>query len=781
MNLSDRISSDDMQRVNDMRNHPDFEPGFEGGDDSLFSSGDDADDLESLFGSSRDDSFGGGDSFGSSDGFSDGFGSSDNSFGSAGNGFGSTSSGSGFGNTSGFGVNGGGSSFGPTSPFQTNTQQDGNGTLDKMTEYGIDTARTIGEILIELCKSIKLRNADDIGYLNRNLLIGGLAMIPISIVLGLICGALGVESLSLSGFSLQLLLCGSLMLGSGAMGMGTAALVLAKIGRREEDGVSNIPDVQDDNNFTDEYEDNLGDELDDLFNDDIDSLFGDEEQMDNSTEQDNPFSNNSTEDYDDSFAIEDEEDNEPMDLDSALNNVMSNSVVNRQKLFNTFKPMLPKETPDFKDFNMLDTDSSDFQALETIGIKCLANIGNIQLEEVNSSLESAKETKFVYELKLRRINRVKKTDELAREIETYMREDSEDDNVNATVAMEGDFYKIVVTKGVNAIITFGDIFQDQNICDFYLNAKNKLPMITGIDELGNVIAEDAKNFDTMLIAGKPRSGKSWYLLSILMSMMLFNTPEDVQFCIIDPKESNLFKTIALMPHVCGLHNDENILEILDDIINVEAPRRKKLLASNRCDDIWALRKKGIMLPVLYVVIDEYMTVVGNLDSDGKKDLNSKLQVLISQLPSQGIRLIFIPHRATGIVDKTNRTMIQFASAVRANNDDVVDTLGIKKWDRALTKPGDIAIKSSTMKSAKYVKGAALTTDDGDNTIFIETAAKAFYKMGVEIPDMSNMRIATNRDDDYIREQLYGDSNITQFSAEDLDNVDDIDMDAIING
>ena len=33
---------------------------------------------------------------------------------------------------------------------------------------------------------------------------------------------------------------------------------------------------------------------------------------------------------------------------------------------------------------------------------------------------------------------------------------------------------------------------------------------------------DAKYYDTMLIAGKPRSGKSWYVLSILMSLMLFN-------------------------------------------------------------------------------------------------------------------------------------------------------------------------------------------------------------------------------------------------------------------
>lgn len=107
--------------------------------------------------------------------------------------------------------------------------------------------------------------------------------------------------------------------------------------------------------------------------------------------------------------------------------------------------------------------------------------------------------------------------------------------------------------------------------------------------------------------------------------------------------------MSLMPHVFGLHDDSNILKVLDDVIEVEAPRRKDMLASERCDDIWALRDKGIMLPILYIVIDEYITVINNLDKDQQKEFDTKFQVIISQLPSLGIRLLFVPHRATGIV------------------------------------------------------------------------------------------------------------------------------------
>ena len=114
-----------------------------------------------------------------------------------------------------------------------------------------------------------------------------------------------------------------------------------------------------------------------------------------------------------------------------------------------------------------------------------------------------------------------------------------------------------------------------------------------------------------------------------------------------------------------------------------------------------------------------------------------MQIIISQLPSLGIRLIIVPHRSTGIIDKTNRTMISFSAAIRANIEDIKETLGIKKWTRQLVNKGDVAVKYSNNPNPLYVRGAAVARNDNENVELILNAAKAFYKMGVDIPDISN--------------------------------------------
>lgn len=780
------ISQDDIQRADSVRNHPDYEDGFGDDGDDLFggdSMDDSMGDLNSLFGDSSSGGFGSDSSgFGSSGATTGGFGDTSGGFGSTGSfgstgGFGSTNNGFG---TGGFGSTGGGfggGGFGNTggfgsSPFgapQNQNQQQQNkepDLTDKLIESGIDVGKSVGKITMEMVKSVRERNADDLGYLGRTYMITGAALAIVSLFLGIIGTTTGIKFLSFSGMSIDLLFSGLLILPTGLCIMGASALYLVKLGDKEELPIESIPDIPEDNsNFTDTYSDNADSMYEDLFGDDFD-LDSALEETDMDYEQ---------EENDDPFESQEELEPIEIDYDKALEEVNENQYISRELLFNTFKVMFPTCTPNFSDQKEISDDTDEFRAIQAICLKALANLINCDMSEVDSEVESIIESFFSYEIKLKRLPKVKKTDDLAREIEAYMREDSSDDGVNATVSIVGDFYKITVTKGVSAIVTFGDIFRKDYCCDFFLNTKNKLPMVVGIDELGNVLLDDAKIFDTMMIIGKPRSGKSWYVLSILMSLILFNTPEDVQFCIIDPKESNLFKTMALLPHVFGLHNDKNILDILDDIIEVEAPRRKKLLADHRCDDIWALRKKGVQIPVLYVMIDEYITVVNNLDKDEQKELNAKIQTLISQLPSQGIRLIFIPHRATGIVDKTNRTMIQYTGAVRSDNEEVKDALGIQKWDRALTKPGDIAVKTSSMRSALAVRGAALTTDDGENTQFIETAAKAFYKMGVDIPDMTNLRVACNRDEEYIKNELSGGGKTVQYDTLNLDNISDSDL------
>ena len=749
--LKNKVSRDDIDRVREIRNPPEYEPGFE--PDSGSGSEFDDIDFSDLFG--EDDGDGAlFDDLGSGD-----FGSPSGSGQSGLDVFDSLGSGQSnvFGQSaSPFGQGAG--LFGQQANQPTKYEPDG---LDKAIDASGEAIVNVGKIMIDMFKSIRNRTADDFAYLSRNLImIGGASLIG-SIVLGVLGYVGKIRFLSFTGLAGQILGCGGLLIGTGLAGIGFSAIKIANTAQISSGTLDELPDISDMEmeDSTDDYEENIGDILDDLFGDEEEDFFGDEEEDDYGNEEsDDVF----TPDFGDIEYTAKE-----LDYKEKLDGILENQFISREMLFNTFKGFFPVNTPNFADRKEIPYNSDEFHTIETICLKALANVANCDLEDLDSKLESATESYFSYELRLKRVRRVNKLNDIEREMEAYFRESSSDTSVNATVDIEGDFYKIIVTKGETAVVTFGDAFRQQYVCDYFLESKNTLPFILGISELGEVLLADAKIYDTMLIAGKPRSGKSWYVLSIMMSLMMFNSPEEVQFIIVDPKESNLFKTMALMPHVCGLHNDRNILDIMRDIIENEGERRKKILADNRCDDIWALWKKGIKLPVLYLVIDEIITVKNNL-GPLDKEFDALMQTMISQLPSQGIRLIFVPHRATGIVNKTNRTMIAFSAAVRANTTDVMDTLDIKKWTRALTNPGDVAVKTNDRDSGVYVRGATLTTSDEDNAELIENAARAYYKMGVDIPDMTTMQTAFNRDEDYIRKELTGEGRV-QYNATNVFN------------
>ena len=755
--LSNKVSREDVEKVRSIRNPPEYEPGFEPDDD--IGGGGDIDDFDSLF---EDDifddlssDFGYGDSSGGSGGESldDVFGSGDDFFGSSG------------GDSFDSIFSTGNSVFGGTNSLGGQSKEYQRDKFDDIIDESGAALLSIGRIIKELINSLKNRNADDFAYLSRNLIVTGGALVGVSIVL-MIIGAVGdVAILTAKGLGGHLVGCGMLSVGTGLAGIGFSAIKVANMNSEELRDIDAVNDVSEfiSDDSTDDYEDNIGDILDDIFEDEGQLMAELEEDLGLDDWEEDVDSEEVYQPDFNSFSSQEEEQEQEVDYGKALESVAENSVISRDLLLNTFKGFLPTHTPDFADKTEIYPDAQEFQTIETICLKVLANITNKELEEIDSWVESLHETYFSYEIRLKRIRGLNKLDEIEREMEAYFRESSTDTSVNATADIEGDFYKIIVTKGTNALVTFGDMIRQDYVYDYFLDTGNELPLLVGVSELGEVILEDARDFDTMMIAGKPRSGKSWYVLSILMSIMMFNSPEKAQFVVVDPKESNLFKTLSLMPHVCGIHNDENILEIMRDIIDNEGTRRKKLLSDNKCDDIWALWDKGIKLPVLYLVIDEVITVKNNLGSLDK-EFDALMQTMISQLPSQGIKLIFVPHRATGVISKTNRTMISFSAAVRSNIEDVKDILDIKQWNRALTSQGDVAIKTNNREKGLYVRGGALTKSDEENTELIINVAKAFYRMGVDLPDMSALQVAANRDEDYIRRELLEDGYRVQFNA-----------------
>lgn len=764
--------------IENARNQPNFESGF--GDDSGLD-GFAFDELPDLGGFGDSSGFG----TGSPSGF-DGFGEPSGGFNWGGD------SGFGTGSPSGFdGMIGG---FNPNGGYQgTQTANQGKSWEDSLGDAFTSSFKSSWSVVKSLASSIRNRVADDWALFANNLLVYSGIFTGLSLAIWFISVLIRMP-IKFSGLPLNALL-------SAGLGAGTSIMVLsgiASVVTRTNDRSSRISPTEIPENDNDVDTSSLFGEFnesdyedDDDFDASIDSLLDDiysdgDFGSDDDDEDDYSNTSNSSDNYG-SGSSNDDIFSRMMNNygDSNTNSDISASVpsdvpiITREFLVNLFKNKLLSKTPTFSRVEEIESGEERFKDAETLLISAYAAAAGKEVDEIADKvyLDSMKENLFSYDFMIKRPNSIRITeDKLREELEAFFKSDKIDDNnpdaglVNATVTKERDKYRIIITKpNMKEIVGLGDCLQKSDVEEFFKKEKHALPVVVGITERGVPILRDFKVFNSYMIAGKQRSGKSWYVTSTVMQLQMFNTPEDVQFLYIDPKESYMFKSLSLMPHCCGLHNHLRILDIMEAIINSEAPRRKKLLKDNKCETIWALRDKGIKLPVLYIVIDEYMTIDSYLQKNVSV-LKDQMNTIMSQFPSIGIRLMFIPHRAQGVVDKTSRTLIDLAAAVKTEQSIVEETIDVKKWTTKLTMPGDIALRMGS--DIMYVRGPVLETSDEDTIQFVRQIAKSFYKMGIDMPDMSSLGIAYNRNEDKIRDelQLDGDSSSRlQYDANTLNN------------
>jgi len=499
----------------------------------------------------------------------------------------------------------------------------------------------------------------------------------------------------------------------------------------------------------------------------------------------------------DTQAVSDE-DSAPFEMDTVEVSVMPDfdaldrqvkserKTITRANLLTTFLPYFMKKTPQFRDTVDIEVGTPTYDAIRATIVKAIANLQNIPIEKVAQKCISMKETFFSYKVVFERVKKMKSTKDITAELETYFRATVNDPNlteeeirkqrlrIKVTVESVSDTWEITINKGTSGVITVGDILAGQRERDYYNNEKNALPVIAGITESGSVILEDAQYLDNMMVTGKQRSGKSWYVNSLLTSLVTFNSPEDVALVIVDPKNSTMFNTLALFPHVIGKHDGQNINEIFREILEVEAVKRATLLSESRFENLKDYNKANPdkKMPRIYIVIDEVISVKdgllkvqdGEKEAEAKarvKEFNSSMLTIMSKLPYIGIGLIFIPHRATGIIDKTARTLLKLKAAVMAEEDEIDETLG-ETIDRRLTAPGDIAMRVVSMESARYVRGPAVADDDIKTAETLRRIAKGFYSMGVEVPKWSHLRTCYVDNSDVVQKELFGNTTRVQY-------------------
>lgn len=530
----------------------------------------------------------------------------------------------------------------------------------------------------------------------------------------------------------------------------------------EEEFSDDIFSDIDDDLYEEEYSGWGSDDEEDIFNDE-------EEEFD-------PWSSIDEDDYVES--VDEVISSEPVDIDEAIESIreIPAHTQTRQYLFEEYSRVLPVINPAFAKLKSISENSDSFIIFDKVLIDASIQVGTNQ-DKLPQLLE-LRENQFIIQLKATRPSGLKE-EAIANEIANIYSRDEYGavihEGVYATTSSVGSSYIINIFKGEDSIISLADTYKE--VSDFVLDPNIKKPVVMGVNELGKVWYFDAEKVFSYIISGKPRSGKSWSVVSLVLQLCMYSSPREVQFEVFDVKgtSSDFYSMNEHLPHFKKFESvGKRILQRLRHITTVEADRRKKILNEHDVIAIADLKNKGVdvEMPYLYVLIDEIVGLIGTFTKDEHAEFKDLMNVLITQMPNLGIRLILVPHRVTNdIVPKTTYTNVGCIACVRTDSKEIASTLDITKKDFPydLTNSGDMALKTGEVNKGKAVfcHGVAVTSSNESNVGIYKFVGSLWGKLE---PEEEKEQVLNLKKESYKGHDLVGvDSFVTEFGSEDYDD------------
>lgn len=755
-NLDNQVSDNRRQAAMDNRAIAQSAPGSDRGmsfddfDDDDFGFGDDDssfDSSDNTFGN-NDSAFGGGsfgggsfggmnnNSFGGDNSFgNDSFGGGGNSFGGN-NAFGgnSTFGGNSFNSGADFGMNTGmNSSFGSNNMFgqqQPMQQNQGGIKPENLEQAAMQFGKQSLDFFKDFMRSVKTFDANRRGTMGRYAAVTGIIVIIISVML-MIFGrfSIGVEmligSLLTTGTGVMLLCFGQSSVAAGQNTpptepqMTPAPAPVAAPAPTFDDPEVDLA-LDDSSNTSGGFDPDFS-----WDNDDDNSSFNDENDESSSDETEDEDEDVSFDDWDaaevDIDAGLSSTEPEPINVADAINalsSVTPNGLIERRALMEKAMSILQSVNPSFGEKHVIEQTEEKFKTLDTI-VQDSADA----LKPANSTelpyLVEAIDTPFYIRLEITRPKYLKNIEQYTQEIVSVFQYDKSTGKRDMSIYGIGDAVGnkiyIKLMKGSSVTVSLRDLY---GVCkDEVLDMNNKMPVVLGIDIEGVPVVRDFSSLYSILITGMPRSGKSWLLKNLLWQMMLYNSPRDLQFYFCDPKAGISDFTTEITPHVRKFVTaDDSIVALLKYLVHVEGPRRKEEMGKEGFIDIKDYRKvhPNCNMPIIYVVIDEVVTLSDRMDVDTKKEFQGLLSELVSQLPAAGIRIFLVPHLVKDNIIKKNVTsMIPCRISVWGDAQHIEDSCGVKNFKHVLRYPGDTCTKLAGDKEALFIHNNILANSNED--------------------------------------------------------------------
>ena len=258
-----------------------------------------------------------------------------------------------------------------------------------------------------------------------------------------------------------------------------------------------------------------------------------------------------------------------------------------------------------------------------------------------------------------------------------------------------------------------------------LSGRTKLAVALGKGTGGEVAVADLAKMPHLLVAGATGSGKTVCLDTIIVSLLINNTPDDVKFIMIDPKRVELIAFDGV-PHLMNpvITESEKAGEILKWLAQ-EMDNRYRRLAQVRAHNIEAYNKNPKLtkeMPYIVLIIDELADLM-MLKSDEVEPLLCRLaqmgravgvhSVVATQRPSVDV--------ITGLIKANFPTRISFAVVSQVDSRTILDMVGAEK----LLGRGDMLYLSAELSKPKRLQGCFVSPQEIERlTAFWSKQARA---------------------------------------------------------
>lgn len=241
-----------------------------------------------------------------------------------------------------------------------------------------------------------------------------------------------------------------------------------------------------------------------------------------------------------------------------------------------------------------------------------------------------------------------------------------------------------------------------------MEPNNILNFPLGIDPSNNIVHLNITEAPHILVGGTTGGGKSSFLHSMICSLLMKNTPDDLSMLMIDTKMVEL-TTYDGIPHLLSpcITDAYEAIDSLKALVSV-MENRYELAQNLGAKNLEELNEKlDIKLTYILVVVDE----VADLIMLSKREVEECIVRIAQKGRACGIHLVLAtqsPRREiiTGILKCNLPTRIGFSTTSSLDSRIIIDSMGCEK----LTGNGDM-LYSDQGKAPKRIQSPYISTDE----------------------------------------------------------------------